>query len=103
MPDEVSREGGRTVSAIYEKATIFLAGLLISAIGTLAAVSHDSITRTEVEGVRKELYEAMDKRDRDLSDRLARMEQSQAQTARDVSGIAGRLGVTASPVTPPPR
>lgn len=91
----------RLVSPIYEKATIFLAGLLISAVGALAAVDHNSVPRSEVENMRKELYDAMDKRDRDLSDRLARIEQSQAQMGKDVGQIAGRLGVTASPVTPP--
>lgn len=92
----------RGVSPIYEKATLLLAGMLISAVGALATVDHNSVPRSELENVRKELYDAMDKRDRDLSDRLSRIEQSQSQMGRDVGQIAGRLGVTANPVTPPP-
>lgn len=85
---------------IWKNIALFLAGIVFSGAGWLATMAHDSISRIEVDEKLREAYAASDKQNRDLSDRLSRMEQSQSQMGRDVGQIAGRLGVTARPVTP---
>ena len=89
MADEYT--GGRTVSAVYEKATLVLAGILVTLVGSMVTLAHDSIPRAEVDEKIREIYAAMDKRDQQLSDRLARIEQSQSQMGQDVARIAGGI------------
>lgn len=85
---------------VWKNVALFLAGIVLAGAGSLATMAHDSIPRAEVDEKIREVYATLDKQNRDLSDRLARMEQTQAQMGRDVGQIAGRLGVTANPVTP---
>lgn len=87
-------------AALWKNVALFLAGCVLSGIGTIAAMAHDSIPRAEVNQMIHDIYAQMDHRDQLLSDRLSRIEQSQAQMGKDVGNIAGQLRVPASPVTP---
>lgn len=99
MPPE-SNGNGRTVHSVYEKATLLLAGIVVTLLGSIATVSHDSVTRGEVYQMIRDDQERTRGEIQALSDRLSREEQSQAQMGRDVGVMAGRLGVPANPVTP---
>lgn len=85
---------------MWKNVALFLGGVVLTLVGTLTTMAHDSIPRSEVDEKVREIYAAMDKRDRDLSDRLSRLEQGQSQIGQDVARIAGHLGVSANPVTP---
>lgn len=93
-------EVGSRTDGVWKNIALFLAGVVFSGAGWLASTTHDSIPRAEVDEKMREAYASFDKQNRDLSDRLSRMEQSQSQMGRDVGQIAGRLGVTAKPITP---
>ena len=87
-------------NGVWKNIALFLAGMVLSGAGWMITQMRDSISRAEVDEKIREVYATMDRRDQNLSDRLSRMEQTESQTGQDIARIAGRLGVSAIPVTP---
>jgi uncharacterized membrane-anchored protein YhcB (DUF1043 family) len=85
---------------VWKNIALFLAGVVLTMVGTLTTMAHDSIPRSEVDQKIHDLYTQMDKQQQGLSDRLSRIEQTQSQMGQDIARISEHLGVSARPVTP---
>jgi uncharacterized membrane-anchored protein YhcB (DUF1043 family) len=86
--------------AVWKNIALFLAGVVLTLIGTLTTMAHDSMPRAEVEQRIRESNQEWDHQTQLLSDRLSRIEQTQSQMGQDIARISEHLGVAARPVTP---
>lgn len=98
MPDE--NFGGRTVSAVYEKATIFLAGVVLTLIGAIATYARDSITRAEVNEQIREVYLKLEQHADAENRHLENIDRTQVDMRENLARIGEHLGVPARHAVP---
>jgi hypothetical protein len=93
-PGDVGNGNG---AGAWKAATFFLAGVVMTLAAAWITVTHDSISRSELNEIVRGIYQQMGDRDKANAERATRLETQVQQIAVDTAGIAARLGVPARP------
>lgn len=81
-------------AGVWKNIALFLAGCVLTLIGTLTTLAHDSIPRAEVDQKIHEVYQRMDEQYRGVNGHLESIDRTQIESGKELARIGEHLGVT---------
>lgn len=74
-------------AGVWKNIALFLAGVVLTLIGTLTTMAHDSIPRAEVDAKIREIYQRMDQQYAGVNGHLESIDKNQIQMGQEMARI----------------